>query len=150
MNKTIAFDMDGTLANLYGVPGWLDALINKKPIFNKLNPMLDMKLLNTLLNKLQNQGYRVMVITWLPKKADKAYKAQCRAEKREWLSKYLPTITEIHAIQYGAPKHRATKDLEGAILFDDVEEIRNKWEKFGGVAKDETQIMETLLGLLGN
>ena len=89
-----------------------------------------------------------MIITWLPKQAPKEYKDQCRAEKKAWLQEYLPDVQEIHAVQYGADKHRVTKDLEDCLLFDDIEEIRTKWEKFGGVAKDQTQIMETLKELL--
>ena len=27
--RTIYFDMDGTIANLYGVDGWLDMIINR-------------------------------------------------------------------------------------------------------------------------
>lgn len=146
--KRIAFDMDGTIADLYGTDGWLDCLINQKPIFNKLKPMLNMLELNSILRKLKNKGYEVMVITWLPKKATKEYKDQCRAEKHEWLQEFLPEVQEIHAVRYGAPKHRVTKDLEDCLLFDDIEEIRIKWENFGGVAKDNTQIMETLKGLL--
>ena len=29
VEKMICFDMDGTIADLYGVDGWLDDLINK-------------------------------------------------------------------------------------------------------------------------
>lgn len=146
--KRIAFDMDGTIADLYGTDGWLDCLINQRPIFNRLTPMLNMLELNQILRKLKTKGYEIMVITWLPKEATKEYKAQCRNEKKEWLQEFLPEVEEIHAVQYGASKHKVTKGLEDCLLFDDIEEIRNKWEKFGGVAKDNTQIMDTLQELL--
>jgi len=146
--KRIAFDMDGTIADLYGTNGWLDSLIKHKPIFDRLQPMLNMLELNSILKKLMAKGYEVMIITWLPKKATKAYKLQCRKEKKEWLQEFLPEVKIIHAVQYGTDKHRVTKNLDDCLLFDDIQEIRNKWEKFGGVAKDQTQIMETLEGLL--
>ena len=31
MNKTLVFDMDGTIANFYGVVGWLDYLKESNP-----------------------------------------------------------------------------------------------------------------------
>lgn len=146
--KRIAFDMDGTIADLYGSKDWLDKLINKRPVFADLEPMVDMEEVNSLCQQLETQGYEIMIITWLPKKATKDYKTSCRAEKREWLAKYFPMVKEIHAVQYGASKSSVTKGLEDCLLFDDIEEIRTKWVKFGGVAKDNTQILDTLRELL--
>ena len=31
-DKTLVFDMDGTIANLYGVKNWLPLLENKNPL----------------------------------------------------------------------------------------------------------------------
>jgi len=148
--KRIAFDMDGNIADLYGSRDWLYKLQNSLPVFENLKPMLDMEELNSLCKQLEEKGYEIMVITWLPKFATPEYKKACRIEKRKWLSKYFPMVKEIHAIQYGSYKHWATKELQNCLLFDDVEEIRTKWEKFGGVAKDEKSILETLRELLKN
>ena len=51
MRKAIYFDMDGTIANLYGVENWLPLLrsCDASPYVNAL-PMLDMAKLWSLLN----------------------------------------------------------------------------------------------------
>jgi len=146
--KRIAFDMDGNVANLYGFNGWLERLRSAESIFNELEPMVDMVELNSLCEQLEAKGYEIMVITWLPMFASDEYKAQCRADKKTWLSKYFPMVKEIHCVQYGAPKQHVTKNLQDCLLFDDNEEIRQKWENYGGVAKDEKHILETLRELL--
>ncbi len=146
--KRIAFDMDGTIADLYGSNNWLKKLRGEESVFTDLEPMLNMLELNSVLRQLKSKGYEIMVITWLPMYATKEYKALCRADKKQWLQEFLPEVEEHHIVRYGAPKTRVTKGLEDCLLFDDVEEIRNKWVKFGGVAKDNTQIMDTLRELL--
>lgn len=146
--KRIAFDMDGNIADLYGFKGWLERLQNSKPVFAEIKPMIDMEKVNSLCKQLEEKGYEIMVITWLPMFASPEYKKACRAEKKEWLAKYFPMVKEIHAIQYGASKHLATKGLKDCLLFDDNKGIRNKWENYGGVARSETQIIETLKELL--
>jgi len=148
--KRIAFDMDGTIANLYGFDGWLDRFLTKGHIFHELQPLVDMVELNSLCEQLKAKGYEIMIITWLPMHAGQDYKDLSRDDKKTWLSKYFPMVEEIHAVQYGADKHRVTKGLENCLLFDDIDKIRDKWEKFGGVAKDETQILETLRELLAS
>ena len=50
MTRAIYFDMDGTIANLYGVENWLDYLINEqtKP-YREAKPLVEMELLVDLL-----------------------------------------------------------------------------------------------------
>ena len=56
MKKMLCFDMDGTIADLYGVDGWLKDLMNKNPHpYTIAKPLCDMEELNTVLNK--NSGY---------------------------------------------------------------------------------------------
>ena len=61
MTKAIYFDMDGTIADLYGVNGWLDSLIAEqtKP-YREAKPLVDMRQLGKLLNKLQAQEQRCL------------------------------------------------------------------------------------------
>ena len=53
----IWFDMDGTIADLYGVKNWLDRLraYDPKP-YEEAEPLCSMKALAKLLNALQRRG----------------------------------------------------------------------------------------------
>jgi hypothetical protein len=45
--KTLVFDMDGTIANLYGVNNWLGMLREEDPTpYIVAEPMYDMEMLN--------------------------------------------------------------------------------------------------------
>ena len=64
--KMVCFDMDGTVADLYGVPGWVEMLRAYDPAPYLLSkPMLDMARLVELLIKCQEAGIEVRLITWL-------------------------------------------------------------------------------------
>ena len=57
MTKAINFDMDGTLADFYGVENWLDYLINENPYpYEVAKPLVNMSILARRLNKLQREG----------------------------------------------------------------------------------------------
>ena len=73
MEKKIWFDMDGTIADLYGDPDWLAKLIayNPEP-YAKAMPLLNMSLLARYLNKLQKQGYEICIVSWLSKNSTEA------------------------------------------------------------------------------
>ena len=65
----ICFDMDGTIANLYGVENWLDYLINKDTYpYTNAKVLLNMNTLARYLNRLQKQGFEIGIISWLAKK----------------------------------------------------------------------------------
>ena len=51
--------MDGTIANLYGVNGWLESIINRdaNPYINA-EPMVRMNSLARVLNNLIKRGYK--------------------------------------------------------------------------------------------
>ena len=50
MRKVIVFDMDGTIADFYGVEGWLDDLYASNPRpYEIAKPLVDMTILNKLL-----------------------------------------------------------------------------------------------------
>ena len=127
INKAIVFDMDGTIADLYGVPDWWPA-IDKEDVspFNLAKPMLDMwKLSNELLH-LQRQGYLIGVISWLPKNASEKYAKRVECAKRHWLKENLFLYPdEIKILPYGADK-RENANHEG-ILFDDEAPNRKAW-----------------------
>ena len=144
---TIYFDMDGTLADLYAVEDWLPKLRNSDPSpYMEAIPMLDLRLLARYLNELQRKGYKLGLISWLSKESTAIYDEAVRARKLRWLKKHLGSVQwdEIHLVKYGRPKHNTVEDKSG-ILFDDNEEIRNKWK---GKALTEKEILATLKTML--
>ena len=143
---TIYFDLDGTLANLYAVDGWLECLENLNPFpYQVAEPMVDLRTLARLLNKLQNAGYEIGVVTWLSKSGTPEYNDEVRKAKRRWLATHLPSVAwdEIHMVKYGTPKWAVVQDQSG-ILFDDEEKNRQFWR---GDAYEPAEIMEVLKSL---
>lgn len=142
---TIYFDMDGTIANLYGVENWLEKLrAEDASPYLEAEPLVDMRELSRLLNILQLSGVNLGIISWLSKDATKEYDKMVRRAKREWLIKNLPAVEwdEIHLVKYGTPKHSCCRENFG-ILFDDNDAVREKWEK-RGTAFDVGNILEIL------
>lgn len=126
---TIYFDMDGTIANLYGVENWLSQLRAEDATpYAEAAPLVDMSELQLYLSILQNRGYKIGVISWLAKNSSKSYDKIVRKTKKEWLRATLPEIQfdEIHIVKYGTRKDYVAKDKFG-IIFDDDERVREKW-----------------------
>ena len=141
MNKTtIYFDMDGTIADLYGQKNWLADLIAEKPDpYKNAKPMVNMNRLARKLNSLQRAGYKVGIISWLSKSGTVEYNEVVTVAKRQWLAKHLASVhfDEIHIVAYGTPK----ETLGTGILFDD--ELRNR-ENWGEGAYLPEEIFEIL------
>ena len=56
MTTTIFFDLDGTLADLYGVEGWLDMLLASDALpYEIAKPLVRLSALARLLNNLQKK-----------------------------------------------------------------------------------------------
>ena len=146
MTTTIFFDMDGTIADLYGVENWLDYLIASDALpYEIAKPLIRLNALARILNRLQKQGYKVGVISWLAKNSNTAYDEKVTRAKKEWLKKHLASVNfdEIHIVKYGTPKQTFAK-TENDILFDDEEKNRNDWT---GIAFDVNEIIEILRGM---
>ena len=146
MTTTIFFDMDGTIADLYGVENWLDYLIASDALpYEIAKPLIRLNALARILNRLQKQGYKVGVISWLAKNSNTAYDEKVTRAKKEWLKKHLASVDfdEIHIVKYGTPKQTFAK-TENDILFDDEEKNRNDWT---GKAFDVNEIIEILKGM---
>lgn len=129
MKPTIYFDMDGTIADLYGVNGWLEYLIKENVFpYENAEPLLRLCSLARVLNRLQREGYRIGIISWLSKSGSEAYNEAVTETKLDWLAEHLPSVhwDKIIIVPYGTPKEnfcRTAKD----ILFDDEERNRNNW-----------------------
>lgn len=143
LNITINFDMDGTIADLYGVENWLTYLINSDPFpYANARPLVNLSRLARKLNTLQRNGYRLAVISWLSKSGTEEYNEAVTAVKLNWLAQHLPSVNwdEIHIIPYGTPKEKYCYTAED-VLFDDEEKNRTAW---AGVAFDVGNIFDEL------
>lgn len=143
---TIFFDMDGTIADLYGVENWLDYLITSDALpYEIAKPLVKLNSLARILNRLQKQGYRIGIISWLSKNSTPDYDREVTKAKIEWLKKHLASVNfdEIHIVKYGTPKQTFAK-TENDILFDDEERNRTDWT---GKAFDVNDILKNLKGM---
>ena len=143
LNITINFDMDGTIADLYGVENWLDYLINENTLpYEMAKPLVRLNHLARRLNTLQRNGYHIAVISWLSKSGSEEYNRAVTEVKIEWLRKHLPSVEwdRVTIVPYGTPKENfCNNPLD--ILFDDEERNRNNWT---GRAYDVQNILEIL------
>jgi hypothetical protein len=141
--------MDGTIADLYGVNGWLDMLNAENPMpYEIARPMYDMVELAEILNELKEIGYIIAVTTWLAMGSTREYDRQVRLAKLAWLEKYNFPYDEIHLVKYGTTKANCTRKLGGyQILVDDNEKVRNGWN-LGTTINANENIIEQLKMLL--
>ena len=152
--KKIYFDMDGTVADLYGSDNWLDNLRNERVgVFNNLSPLVDMDELAIICLQLMNNGYSFGIITWLPMGASYEYERVCEQEKREWANAFMPWVSEFYAQSYGVPKQYAPiKRAADMVLVDDNTEVRAMWntERHRTSIDATKNIIEELKKLLDN
>ena len=128
-NKMLVFDMDGTIADFYGVANWLEYLMEEDTTpYDVANPLYDMEYLRALLIILKNQGWKIVVTTWLAKNGTNEYNNRTRKAKLEWLEKYNFPYDEIHLVKYGTTKANCTRKYGGyQVLVDDNEKVRRGW-----------------------
>ena len=129
MTKTLVFDMDGTIADLYAVTDWLENIIaeNVRP-YAIAEPMYNMNKLVSVINRLKENGWRVAIVSWTSKCGSKEYNKAVRRVKKEWLDRYNFPYDEFHVVKYGTPKSYCMKKTGGfQILFDDEEPNRKAW-----------------------
>ena len=146
MAKAIYFDMDGTIADLYGVENWLPMLRANDPTpYRAARPLVNLSILARYLNKLRRNGYKIGIVSWLSKNSNEEYDEAVTIAKTEWLSYHLTSVSfdEIKIVSYGTPKSSVVSFPNG-ILFDDEERNRNEWN---GTAHDVHNIIEILKGL---
>jgi hypothetical protein len=151
MNKTLVFDMDGTIADLYGVENWLDDLRSENPRpYRVAKPMYEMEALNAVLEVFKAMGWRIVVTTWLAKGSTKSYDNLVRETKIAWLDEYNFPYDEIHLVKYGTTKANCTRRHGGfQVLVDDNEKVRNGWT-LGATIDANKNILDDLIDLLNN
>lgn len=142
MANKIIFDMDGTIADLYAVSGWLEMLreFDETP-YAVAEPMVNMSLLARMLHKAQNNGFEVCVVSWCAKGSTAEYDERTANAKLDWLADHLPSVRfdEIAIVPYGISKSMFAD--ENDILFDDNADIR---DEFIGRAFEPKDIFEVL------
>lgn len=140
MKKEIWFDMDGTIADLYGVDGWLDMLLNEnaRP-YEIAKPLVNMRELARVLNRLIEKGWEIGVISWLAKNGTNDYNKKVANAKMKWLARHLKSVkfAKIDIVEYGTPK----QINRNGILFDDEKQNRENWL---GVAYNVDNIIQVL------
>lgn len=149
VNKMLVFDMDGTIANFYQVPNWLEDLRNYNPRpYEVAEPLYNMVLLKNILLTFKLLGWKIAVTSWLSKESTKEFDKMVRIAKREWLKNQDFPYDEIHLVKYGTNKSRCTKNkADYQILVDDNADVRAKWS-LGDTINAQENIIDKLQDLL--
>ena len=147
--KILVFDMDGTIADLYGVENWLSLLRAENPLpYEIAKPLYNMDELAQILMQLKLKNYLVVVTSWGSLDASPEYMAKIRQAKKDWLYQYNFPFDEIHIVKYGTTKANCTRKYGGyQILFDDNQKIRKGWN-LGSTVDANDNILEYLKELL--
>ncbi len=149
MRKMIVFDMDGTIADLYGVKNWLADLQNEntRP-YEQARPLYDMNELRKVLKLLKARGWKIVVTTWLAKDGSKEYNKATAYAKKNWLAKHNFPYDEIHCVKYGTTKANCTRNkADFQILIDDNKKVRDGWT-LGTTVNAEFDILPFLKALV--
>lgn len=120
----VYLDMDGTIADLYGIENWLPRLRNSdETIFLECKPLITE---NELFERFPTEKYEICVLSMTPLGATADYCKNVENQKNAWLDKFFPSITKRIYKAYGHNKN--LKNSISAILVDDSEPIRNSWK----------------------
>ena len=146
--RTIWWDMDGTIANLYAVENWLPMLRAEDTTpYEEAEVMWNMSQLARLMNQVQKLGYKLGIISWTSKGGSASYNEAVKQAKLAWLNKHLASVSwdSICVVSYGTPKSLVMR-TEDDILFDD--ELKNR-EDWLGEAYEPDMMIKVLKALLG-
>lgn len=150
MVKAIIFDMDGTIADFYGVDTWSSDIANHnvRP-YVQAEPLWDMTELSKILVLLQKIGIKIIITSWLAKNGTSEYNDEIRKAKKDWLKKYDFPYDEIHLVKYGTTKAKCTRKYGvGQILIDDNDKVRKGWTLGETINPTTENIVEILADLL--
>lgn len=145
------FDMDGTIADLYSVDGWLESLRSSDPTpYAEAMPMGNMEALRSRIDAIRAQGDIVGVISWCSKCGSPDYNRATRAAKVAWLDAQGLTFDEINVVRYGRDKYtcRKTTNLDKYVLFDDEDTNIDNWNKHKDTMGVLVQGFEDILRVL--
>ena len=143
---TIYFDMDGTIADLYGVNNWLRRIrAYDAKIYAEARPLCNMNTLARKLNKIQQKGVKIGVISWGSKDKNPAFLEAVKTEKMRWLRQHLKSVSfdEIHIVEYGTKK-TSFRSSSDDILFDDEAGNLSDWGNGGFHPDAITPVLKAL------
>ena len=138
----IWFDMDGTIADLYGVDGWLEKLIAQDATPYKIaKPLVNLSALARLIHKAQRKGFKICIVSALSKNSTSDYDEKVKTAKMKWLKKHLASVNfdEIRFVPYTFIKNNVNSGND--ILFDDEDRHLTAWT---GKAIHASEILPTL------
>lgn len=138
----IWFDMDGTIADLYSVDGWLSMLtVQDETPYATAKGIVNLSVLARLMNKVQRNGYEICIVSALAKNSTSEYDERVKTAKLEWLKKHLKSVkfNEIRFVPYIFTKNDVNNGSD--ILFDDEERHLTAWT---GTAVHASKMIETL------
>ena len=138
----IWFDMDGTIADLYGVENWLEMLMaHDETPYAIAKPLVNLSVLARLMNKVQRKGFEICIISALAKDSSAEYDERVRNAKIKWLTNHLKSVhfDEIRFVPYWYTKNDVNTGAD--VLFDDEERHLEKWT---GTAVHASKMIETL------
>ena len=142
---TIWLDMDGTIAALYAVEGWLNMLRNYDPTpYAEAKPLVRMATLARLLNNRQRAGYHIAIVSALSKVSTPEYDEAVITAKQEWLAKHLPSVKfdDMRFVPYTYTKNGVNAGND--ILVDDEQRHLDAWT---GTAINAKNLLEALRSL---
>lgn len=142
----IWFDMDGTIADLYGVENWLEDLKAEIPRPYKIaKANINLSLFARYLNKLKANGYKVGIISWTSMQSSKEYEEAVAVAKINWLINHLSSVwfDEVNIVPYGTEKNLFNNGHD--LLFDDDAKVRKNWT---GESYPPEQIFKILHNLI--
>ena len=147
--RWVYFDMDGTIADLYNVPGWLEGLkaSNTSP-YLLANPIGDSRQLTSLFKRLKKQGYHLGIVSWGAKGGSVEYTRAVKRAKIAWLNAHYPKVfEEIHVVKHGTPKKSVVRNKH-SYLVDDESRNLAQWGHRSINASDYRNMIVGLTALI--
>lgn len=131
--RTVYFDMDGTIADLYGVKDVFKRLDNNDASpYREAAPIVEYI---DMMHHFKEMGYRVGIITagsrfppGTPQSIKDMMNKETEANKIGWLKTHgiWALLDSFQFIPYGVSKYEMAQDKTG-ILVDDEDKVLNTW-----------------------